>query len=109
MPDCPEVYFLSGTINPTPHFYEIFGEPETLSLDYYLRLVNEAQIAVVVFNEFHRFSPRMPPPERAVMERAFPNERVIGIHAIASGSSEEAFYPFFTVRWREHSPGGVAP
>ena len=100
-PDCPEVYFLSGTINPTPHLYEMFGEPENTGAGYYQRRIAELGIKVLVFNEFHRFSPRLPPRERAALERAFPHERVIGLTAIAAGSAERAFHPFFTVRWRE--------
>ena len=58
LPDCPEVYFLSGRRNPSRFIYE-FLTPYKLTSQRLLRLLNARDIAVVVINTDPHFSPRL--------------------------------------------------
>ena len=81
-PDCPEVYFLSGTSNPTRTLYEFLGSGnhrETLDL------IERLAIDVVVINRAPGFSGPLDPGLTAAFEQRFPYSAEAGR---------------FLVRWR---------
>ena len=84
-PDCPEVYFLSGTRNPTPTLYDVFDQPAGREARI-LRAIDEHDVRVVVVNTRPSFSP---PLSRALADSfaaRFPR---------TSGAGR------YVVRWRE--------
>ena len=82
-PDCPEVYFLSGTSNPTRTLYE-FLRPARPSDT--IRLLEQRGVDVVVINHAPGFSGPLNPTLARAFERRYPYSAVAG---------------HFVVRWRE--------
>lgn len=81
-PDCPEVYFLSGTSNPTRTLYEFLRPPKnTETLD----LLRRERIDVVVINRSPGFSGPLNPTLTRALERRYPYSAEAGR---------------FVVRWR---------
>jgi hypothetical protein len=75
-PDCPEVYFLSGKLNPTRisfDFLRDYGGAETLG-----RLLDEVHVEAVVLNLQPGFSRQVSPEIRVLLASRFPNREVIG-------------------------------
>lgn len=68
IPDCPEVYYLSGVSNPTSAMYDFFNtaalNPTEIE-DYYIALLDKHKPAVVVINNLPEFSNTVP----ALIER----------------------------------------
>jgi hypothetical protein len=69
-PDCPEIYFLSGTRNPTRTLYE-FLRPATRTTET-LDLLERDGIDVVVINRSPGFSGPLDPTLVQVFERKYP-------------------------------------
>lgn len=82
-PDCPEVYFLSGTSNPTRTLYE-FLRPARPSDT--VRLLEQRGVDVVVINQAPWFSGPLNPTLARAFERRYPHSAVAG---------------HFVVRWRD--------
>jgi hypothetical protein len=82
-PDCPEVYFLSGTSNPTRTLYEFLG-PATNTRET-VDLLDRHGIDVVVINRNPGFSGQMSRTLARALERRYP-------HSAEAGR--------FVVRWR---------
>jgi hypothetical protein len=83
-PDCPEVYFLSGTRNPTGDLYEFLrgarrGVTETLEL------IEHHHINLIVINRAPHFSGPIDPALETALESRFPHSEMVGR---------------FVVRWR---------
>ena len=83
-PDCPEVYFLSGTRNPTGDLYEFLrgsrrGVTETLEL------IEHHHINLIVINRAPHFSGPLDPALEMALESRFPHSEMVGR---------------FVVRWR---------
>ena len=82
-PDCPEVYFLSGTSNPTRTLYE-FLRPASASET--LDLLEQRGVDVVVINQQPGFSGPLDPTLARAFERRYPYTADAG---------------HFVVRWRQ--------
>ncbi len=76
-PDCPEVYFLSGFLNPTRAVFE-FLTPVRQDEDWMANLLSDGSVRAAVVNTAPLFSPRLSPGVLALLERRFPNSRRIG-------------------------------
>jgi hypothetical protein len=86
-PDCPEVYFLSATRNPTRDLFEFLGDaPGGGSPDSLAALLRREQVRVVVVNTRPDFSPPLSEPVLAELARLYPRIESFGK---------------FDVRWRE--------
>ena len=81
-PDCPEVYFLTNTDNPTPANFEFFHPSDVSETR---RLWDVAKVALVVVNHRPRFSPRPSGALLTEVRNTFP-------HAETAGQ--------FEIRWR---------
>ena len=90
-PDCPEVYFLSGRLNPTRVVFDFLRRPPKPEV--LLALLEERMVHVVVLNRNPAFSEPVPGELRAALERRFPRSEGIGR---------------FLLRWRDpaSSAGG---
>ena len=84
-PDCPEVYFLSSTRNPTPTIYDLFDDPDGREARV-LRAVDAHDVRVVVVNTRPQFSAAMSDGLADSLAARFPNR-------IGAGR--------YVVRWRE--------
>jgi hypothetical protein len=98
MPDCPEVYFLTKTRNPTRYFYEFMASPEEYQLDRMLELIGEQQVKMVIFQEEMRFSLPLPPAYRAALAADFPHSRQL---ALTSATPGQPPLLRFTLHWRD--------
>jgi hypothetical protein len=78
LPDCPEVYFLSETRNPTRVLFDFFADSQTDRRQRILELLQQKLIRVVVINEHPIFSAPVNPQLRADIEARFPNRKDIG-------------------------------
>jgi Dolichyl-phosphate-mannose-protein mannosyltransferase len=83
-PDCPEVYFLSGTRNPTGDLYEFLRRPRRGVTDT-LELIEHNHINLIVINRAPHFSGPIDPALEMALESRFPHSAVVGR---------------FVVRWR---------
>lgn len=86
-PDCPEVYFLSETRNPTRTLFDFFEEGERDRTERIVTMLQRLQVRVVVINEEPRFSPKIDPEFQGAIERNWPEQRRIGD---------------FTLRWQKN-------
>ena len=82
-PDCPEVYFLSGTSNPTRTLYEFLRPARARDT---LNLLERRGVDVVVINQAPGFSGRLDRALARAFERRYPHSAVAG---------------HFVVRWRQ--------
>ena len=87
-PDCPEVYFLTKTQNPTPANFDFFYPSDISDTR---RLWDAAEIALVVVNHKPRFSPRPSDALLSAVRQTFP-------YAETAGK--------FEIRWRESTARG---
>lgn len=85
LPDAPEVYFLTGSENPTPTLYEAFDDT-TGAVDRLLAVATARDVHVVVVNQRPGFSPPLSAAAKAAIARRFPSAEQVGD---------------FTVRWRQ--------
>ena len=83
-PDCPEVYFLSGTRNPTGDLYEFLRDPRR-GVTETLELIEHHHINLIVINRMPFFSGPIDPALEMALESRFPQSAVVGR---------------FVVRWR---------
>jgi hypothetical protein len=83
-PDCPEVYFLSGTRNPTGDLYEFLRSPRRAVTET-LELIDHHHINLIVINRTPFFSGPIDPALEMALESRFPHSAVVGR---------------FVVRWR---------
>jgi hypothetical protein len=83
-PDCPEVYFLSGTRNPSGDLYEFLRHPRRSVTDT-LELIEHHHINLIVINRAPHFSGPVDPALETALESRFPHSVVVGR---------------FVVRWR---------
>jgi dolichyl-phosphate-mannose-protein mannosyltransferase len=83
-PDCPEVYFLSGTRNPTGDLYEFLRSPRRAVTET-LELIEHHHINLIVINRTPFFSGPVDPALEMALESRFPHSAVVGR---------------FVVRWR---------
>ena len=83
-PDCPEVYFLSGTRNPTGDLYEFLRSPRRAVTET-LELIEHHHINLIVINRTPFFSGPIDPALEMALESRFPHSAVVGR---------------FVVRWR---------
>jgi Dolichyl-phosphate-mannose-protein mannosyltransferase len=83
-PDCPEVYFLSGTRNPTGDLYEFLLSPRRAVTET-LELIEHHHINLIVINRTPFFSGPIDPALEMALESRFPHSAVVGR---------------FVVRWR---------
>jgi hypothetical protein len=81
-PDCPEIYFLSGSRNPTRSLFEFLGDGDYATLRARL---TEVGASVAVINAAPHFSGALPDETVAALRREFPEWSRIGR---------------FEVRWR---------
>lgn len=84
-PDCPEVYFLAGRLNPTRSQFEFLGGDQVADTAILGSLARHA-VRVIVINGTPEFSAGLQPALAAELSRRFPAQRQIGR---------------FTVRWLE--------
>jgi len=76
-PDCPEVYFLSGSPNPSRAIFEFlspFQEDERWMND----LLVHSPIRAAVVNTAPLFSPRFSPGVLRLLESRFPSSQQVG-------------------------------
>jgi hypothetical protein len=85
VPDCPEIYFLTGHQNPSRVLFD-FLENDYLDSKHTLRLVDSHPIRVMVVNKSPSFSMPLPSDVRKSLAQRFPQGRDIGK---------------FEVRWRD--------
>jgi hypothetical protein len=78
LPDCPEVYFLSETRNPTPVVFDFFADRQSPRRERILELLRQNPIRVVVINEYPNFSAPVDAELRADIAARFPNRKQIG-------------------------------
>jgi hypothetical protein len=83
-PDCPEVYFLSGTRNPTGDLYEFLRGPRR-GVTETLELLEHHHINLIVINRAPHFSGPIDPALEMALESRFPHSEMVGR---------------FVVRWR---------
>ena len=83
-PDCPEVYFLSGTRNPTGDLYEFLRSPRRAVTET-LELIEHHHINLIVINRTPFFSGPIDPALEMALASHFPHSVVVGR---------------FVVRWR---------
>jgi hypothetical protein len=83
-PDCPEVYFLSGTRNPTGDLYEFLRGPQRGVMET-LQLIEHHHINLIVINRAPHFSGPIDPALETALESRFPHSEMVGR---------------FVVRWR---------
>ncbi|HEX2460031.1 MAG TPA: glycosyltransferase family 39 protein [Vicinamibacterales bacterium] len=83
-PDCPEVYFLSGTRNPTGDLYEFLRGPRR-GVTETLELIEHHHINLIVINRAPHFSGPLDPALEMALESRFPHSEMVGR---------------FVVRWR---------
>jgi hypothetical protein len=83
-PDCPEVYFLSGTRNPTGDLYEFLRGPRR-GVNETLELIEHHHINLIVINRAPHFSGPIDPALEMALESRFPHSEMVGR---------------FVVRWR---------
>lgn len=76
-PDCPEVYFLSGHLNPTPTLFEFF-DPERNTPARILATLDRAGVRVVVINRDPFFSKPVSPELVAGLRKRYPLARAVG-------------------------------
>jgi Dolichyl-phosphate-mannose-protein mannosyltransferase len=76
-PDCPEVYFLSGSRSPTRTSYDFFDEPEGRVRRIEESLVRNG-VRVVVLNRLPQFSGPPPAELLARLAEAYPQTAVVG-------------------------------
>jgi hypothetical protein len=76
-PDCPEVYFLSATRNPTRDLYEFLG-PSSPGVTETLNLIDRLGIRLVVINRQPEFSAPMDPALESALESRLPHSEMIG-------------------------------
>lgn len=76
-PDCPEVYFLSATHNPTRTIFD-FLTPVEENEEWANGLLARHPIRAAVINTAPLFSRRLDPAAQAVFERRFPSSVSIG-------------------------------
>lgn len=90
-PDAPEVYFLTGRLNPTPSLFD-FLDPDPAGRDQRaLQRLDELGVRVVVLNRRPLFSGAADPAFLRALEARFPSAREVGR---------------FLVVWREADGGG---
>lgn len=84
-PDCPEVYFLSGSKNPTPDLFELFDDkyPDSEGI---LKLMDSHAIHLIVLQKNPSFSETLPGKLHEQLVNRFP---------------KEADVLSFEVRWRD--------
>lgn len=96
LPDCPEVYFLTGRKNPTRTFFDAFDD------DYgrrrrsarLLQTVEDHEVDVVVMRGYGTISGKsLTEPLMEEFERRFPNVALL----------RDSRHIFFVVRWRERN------
>ena len=75
-PDSPEVYFLTGTSNPTPVFFDFLADE--WSIDDLSGAVQRRQVEGVVVNGDPDFSSPLPPSLLEVVGEQFPNKTSFG-------------------------------
>jgi hypothetical protein len=76
-PDCPEVYFLSGSPNPSRAFFE-FLSPVREDKEWMTKLLTNSPIRAAVVNTAPLFSPPLDPGALMVLEQRFPNAVRVG-------------------------------
>jgi hypothetical protein len=76
-PDAPEVYFLSGTRNPTPHLFEFFEDEDARDARL-LQAIDSLGINVAVINLWPDFTPRVGPTMMRELEKRMPMTDTIG-------------------------------
>jgi Dolichyl-phosphate-mannose-protein mannosyltransferase len=75
-PDSPEVYFLSGTANPTPVLFDFLAESWRIGeLD---AAVRDGELSAVVVNRSPDFSPQLPQRFVDIVETEYPDRSSFG-------------------------------
>lgn len=77
-PDCPEIYFLSATRNPTRTLFDFLEADEPDRTKRILSMLQRLSVRLVVINEEPRFSRPLDPELRGAIEQRYPEERRIG-------------------------------
>ena len=90
-PDSPEVYFLSGKLNPTGSLFDFLDPDPEGREDRMLRRVDELGVRVVVLNRRPMFSGPASTSFLQALETRYPNATEVGR---------------FLVVWRDESPEG---
>lgn len=84
-PDCPEIYFLSGSREPNRTMFDFFDDPEN-RVARILSEIERSRVNVVVINDHPAFSRAMDDQLRTQLVRRYPNRQTVG---------------HFEVRWAE--------
>lgn len=84
-PDCPEVYFLSGSKSPTRHYFDAAEDPVGHT-ERILRALDELNVKVIAINRNPRFSGPISPDLQFVLEESYLRSAEVGR---------------FEVRWKE--------
>jgi hypothetical protein len=84
-PDCPQVYFMTATRNPTRALFDFFEVRDGYDVGI-LHMIDSLHIPIVVLNDSAQFSRRIGGPLADSLARRFPQSAPAGR---------------FTVRWRD--------
>jgi hypothetical protein len=84
-PDSPEVYFLTGTANPTPVFFELLAQSWTVQD--VEEAVSERELSAVVFKDPSGYSLPLPQTLVDVVRRELPNQTSFGPFDVFEGMS----------------------
>jgi hypothetical protein len=76
-PDAPEVYFLSGLMNPTPTFFEVFDDRPADAAEF-LKQIDDHAITAIVINRHPQFSLPVSPDLRDSLIRRFRQGTSVG-------------------------------
>jgi hypothetical protein len=82
-PDSPEVYFLTGRINPTPTLYELLDEQGEAEPGALLPTLEREGVRLVVVRPVPLFSPPLDPELLTELERRYPAARQVGRFLVA--------------------------
>lgn len=81
LPDCPEVYFLTGLPNPTSALFDFLEEPSRHSTRI-RELAADETVRVAVLNLFPDFSGPIPAEVSALLQRRFPHSERVGDYEV---------------------------
>ncbi len=82
-PDSPEVYFLTGRINPTPTLYEVLDRQEAPGPAALLSTLEREGVRLVVVRPVPLFSPPLDPELLTELEGRYPAARQVGRFLVA--------------------------
>ncbi len=82
-PDSPEVYFLTGRINPTPTLYELLADDEGEGAADLMRALESENVRLIVVRPVPLFSSPLDTGLITELERRYPSARQIGRFLVA--------------------------